>query len=560
MTGLTLRPYQTEAVDAVRAAWRAGNRTPAVVLPTGAGKTVVFSELPKDPEVRARGKTLVIAHRFELIRQAADKIKAVNPGVRVGLVMGDHDEVGADVVVGSVQTLRHESRRERVRNVGTVVVDECHHATAPSYGLILGHYGVVEGPGWELGRQAYGVGFTATMSRGDGGRLGAVWSDVVYKRPISYMIQNGYLVPPRGITVDVEDLDLSEVKRKRSGDFDEESLSAALTDSLAPSRIVEAWQEHADNRQTILFAPTVAFAELMAAAFAGEGVKSGVVHGKMPDADRAEILRAFGAGEITVLCNCMVLTEGTDIPVAAVCVVARPTSHHGLWVQMVGRVLRLWPGKTEALVLDVVGAAKKHSLNTEVDLIGEGKERSLADDLDQVTLEDELTEPETGDDGMVVRYRDGELVVEHVDLFHGSAAAWNRTYRGTWFIEVGDRQAGRYIALIPASSSQGWHVVEITRKPGLPTTRNDSYGRPVFGSCYIACDVPDLGYAMGIAEGDVSWREQTFASKSSGWRKRPMSLAQKDQLERWGLPLPLDGRQASAAEILTRHAASWRID
>jgi len=145
-----------------------------------------------------------------------------------------------------------------------------------------------------------------------------------------------------------------------------------------------------------------------------------------------------------------------------------------------------------------------------------------------------------------------------VDLFHGSAAAWNRTYRGTWFLEVGDRSAGRYLALI--QRGHGWHVVEITRKPGLPTTRNDSNGRPIHGSCYIACDVPDLGYAMGLAEADISWREQTFGSKSSTWRKRKMSQAQAGQIERWGLPMPIDGSQAGAAEIIGRHIASWRID
>lgn len=555
------RPYQTACGVAIRDSWREGLRAPLVSIPTGGGKTVIFAKLPDEADVKARGRMLAIAHRFELIEQAANKIRLANPGLRVGVVMGDRDEVGADVVVGSVQTLRNPARLARLRNVGTVVVDEAHHATAPSYRTILTHYGVLPGAGRDAGRNAYAVGFTATPSRGDGAALGDIWDRVVFKRTIADMIRGegrgGYLVVPRGITVDVEDLDLSKVGKSR-GDYKADQLGEAMTDSLAPARIIEAWQEHANNKATILFAPTVAFAELMAEQFRREGVKAGVVHGMLPPDQRAAVLRAFEAGDITVLCNCMVLTEGTDLPIAEVAIIARPTCHHGLYVQMVGRVLRLYPGKTGALVLDVSGASKRHSLVAHEDLIGSPL-RDLTAKLDgdedteddQITLVDELA---TGSGALDVTYKDGRLVVEHVDLFHGSKSAWSTTYGGKWFLEVGDRDHARYLVLVPNWSGTAWHVIEVSKKPGGLTKRG------VRGSCYIACDVPDIGYAMSLAEADITWREQSLASKQSGWRKKPVSQAQAVQLQRFGLVLPEGGRSNEASELIGRVYASDRLD
>lgn len=542
---IRLRPYQTEAVGAVRGAWARGLQRPAIVLPTGAGKTVVFSDIiATDKHVNPSERALVLVHRDELINQAVNKLRAVMPEYRVGIVKGERDEVGADAVVGTVQTLRHESRRDRLRHVGLIVVDECHHATAPSYRAVLDHYPA-----------ARVLGVTATMSRSDGDALGAIWQEVVYRRGIGEMISDGYLVAPRGITVKVDDLDLEGVKRSR-GDYQDGALGRALSESMAPARIVEAWTEHAAGKQTILFAPTVAFAEIMAEEFAAAGVAAEVVHGKQAVDDRRAVLERFVEGKTTVICNCMVLTEGTDLPIAEVAVIARPTTHKGLYVQMVGRVLRPYPGKTGALVLDVAGAARRHSLNAEIDLEGteprEMVEKLEDDDLDE-TVEDDIILDGAGfasEFGML--YRDGKLVVEHVDLFHNSGAAWNRTYDGTWFLDAGTKDEGRYIALVQRGAE--WSVVEISRRPGGETTRGTR------GSVWLAVGIPDLGYAMATAEGEVTWRERQLASKTSSWRAKPVSGPQHDMIRRFGLVLPADARADEASRMIGRHIASERID
>ena len=252
----------------------------------------------------------------------------------------------------------------------------------------------------------------------------------------------------------------------------------------------------------------------------------------------------------------MVLTEGTDLPLAEVAIIGRPTKHHGLYVQMVGRVLRPSPGKTSALVLDITGASKRHSLAQEIDLLGQAKiARDLTEELEdeQVTLADELQHPETGDDGIGVVYKDGQLTVEHVDLLRESESAWNQTYRGVWFLEAGDRETGRYLVIV-ASPNGAYHALEVTKRPGALTTRGTR------GSAYIAVDVPDLGYCMAMAENDITWREQAFASKRSGWRKRPMSQAQVRMLNEFRIVAGRDWRSNEASAAISRHFASDRID
>lgn len=536
---LQLRDYQQAAGSAVRDAWRRGVRRPAVVLPTGAGKTVVFADLLNPGSgYRPPGRALVLAHRDELIEQAAAKIRSVVQGARVGVVKGQRDETGADYVVGSVQTLRHAARRARVRNVGLVVVDECHHATAPSYRTILEHYGCIPSAASVGPRGAMAVGFTATMSRGDGVGLGQVWEEIVYESTIADMITRGWLVEPRGVRVDVEDLDLDRVRRSR-GDYQDGALGAALAESMAPKRIVEAWTEHAAGRPTILFSPTVEFAGIMADEFEAAGVSARLVHGLMPVDERREALAAFKAGDVTVLANCMVLTEGTDLPLASCCVVARPTTHAGLYVQMIGRVLRPFPGKTDALVLDVAGASRRHALRSTTDLVGtDDIEPDAADDVepDEILMED-LFQP-------VPRvYRDGALVSETIDLFHGSRNAWNRTDAGVWFISAGQR----YVVLVPGLREGEWDAASVGRSAGT-------------GSRWIVRGVPDMSYAMAHAEQSITPAEHTLALRERAWRKRAPSDKQRAFARRLGVVVPEGAKSGDVSEMIDRVIASARID
>lgn len=540
-TALQLRPYQIEARDAVEASWLGGVQRPAVVLPTGAGKTLVISDLAERWVSRyrlsAKQRVLVLAHREELIEQAAAKIRTMAPHLRVGIVKADRDNCTADVIVGSVQTLRTEKRRQRIVHVGLVVIDECHHAVAETYRLIMEHYGCFS----EYGARA--VGFTATLSRSDGLALGDIWQDVVYVKGIAEMVREGYLVRPRGIRVQVSDLDLGRVRKTR-GDYDGAALGKALEGSLAPAKVAEAYREHSEQRFGILFAPTVSCAEVYGEALAEAGLKSELVHGMMPLGQRRDVLERFRQGETQILSNCMVLTEGTDLPMASTIVIGRPTKSQGLYTQMVGRGLRLWPGKTDALVLDVVGASARNALVTPVELFG--------DKLAELETEEELKEFEaleeieldTGDE-IVTRteteFVDGHMTAVEVDLFHGSRSAWCRTYGGINFLPAGDR----LIVLKPQDNGL-WGVVWCHK-----------YQRT---SGWVAQDVADMGYAMAFAEANVSQSEAMTASKERAWRAKQASDAQRGLARRYGLVIPSDMLSGEASNLITTAIGSARID
>lgn len=543
MSRLALRPYQRDAVTAVRAAWAGGMRCPAVVLPTGTGKTVVFSEIADQLVREGAGRVLVLAHRDELINQGAAKLGAVS-GQRVGVVKAGRNEVGAPIIMASVQTLRSRARRAAIRDVAAVIVDECHHATAPTYLDILGHFGCLDDvdPGRTDGKRAVAAGFTATMSRGDGGPLGLVWDDVVARETLPNMIRLGYLVEPRGIRVNVGNLDLDRVKRS-GGDWQDGALGEALTESDAPAAIVRAWIEHARDRPTVLFGPTVAFAGVMVDAFRAAGITSDIVHGGQSDAERRAVWAAVERGEVMVTCNCMVATEGTDVPRWSCAIIARMTGHIGLYVQMVGRVLRLFPGKSDALVLDVAGATSRHKLASVIDLIG--TEDTSADavndgfDLDADALDTPLRDWEESDEKPLQLWTGA---TEEIDLFHGSRLTWLRTDMGVWFLPVGSR----YVAIMPAlAGGDAYDVVSFESWNGG-------------GQYFVEQAVPDLGYAMGFGENVVTEAEAAVAARDAEFRNKAMAVHERRRAVRAGL-----GPNVTRGQLIeyeTRQHATGRLD
>ena len=540
MSEVVLRDYQQEALKAATIAFEGGMQRAAEVLPTGAGKTVVFSAFIAEQLAERRiRRALVLAHRDELIRQAVGKLRSVAPNLRVGVVKADENGVGAPIVVGSVQTLRHEARRARLRDVGLIVVDECHHATAPSYRAILEHYGAFDGG-------AKALGFTATMSRGDGVGLGEVWQDVVYERDIGYMITRRFLVKPRGLHIRVEDLDLSKV-RKTAGDYSDGQLGDALAKSMAPERIVDAYREHTPNEPALCFVPTVAFGELIVDRFRAAGVRAAIVTGAQPAEERRRVLRDFQAGKLKVLVNCMVLTEGTDLPLASCVIIARPTMHSGLYVQMVGRVLRPFPGKTRATVLDVVGASRRHALAGLTDLLGErGVYEDDAEPLDPAETPELDDQPGNGPDRRERAWLDGVLFSEEIDLFHGQRARWQRTYGGHWFVA----DAQWFLTVVPALSGSGaWDVIAAHKT-------NEGVSQ------WVVREIDDMGYAMAHAESVVqgSGNGLGYAKRQATWRKKPASDAQRHWLRMRSIVLPGDATSGEASDVRNIVEASARLD
>ena len=532
-----LRSYQQDAVDAVHGAHGQGMRRPAAVLATGAGKSIIIAEVARTSRHGVAGgkRVVILAHREELVEQNAQKVRDVAPDLRVGIVQGQaHNQVSAHVISASIATLANPMRRAQLRNVGLVIIDEAHHAPAASYVAALDHFGCLA-VGDPAGRGAVALGVTATMARGDGKALGDIWQEIVYVKDTAELIAEGYLVRPVGVRVRVDDLQLGKV-RKVAGDYSSKGLGHAIEDSMAPKKIVEALREHAPDRQTLLFAPLVHTAEVIRDALREGGFTAELVHGGTPKEERRRLLEAYRRGQVQVLCNAMVFTEGTDLPMTSCVVIARPTMNPSLFVQMVGRGLRLWPGKTDCIVLDVVGATNRHRLSAPVELFGEqGYDADPDMPLDQET-EDQVEEQTLLDHALgldeLPAYRDGELVSEPVDLFEGSDAGWLRTYAGVWFLAT----ATRYVAVLPRVEG-GYAVVAMSRARAGE-------------SSWVIEHCSELGYAMAHGTGAIAGEPGSAVS----------AYAARAQAARLGLIVQRDMTAGEVRKMVTVGLASARID
>jgi superfamily II DNA or RNA helicase len=355
-TGPQLRPYQEQAVEAVQGRWHAGDRATLLVLATGLGKTIVFSEVVR--RLAERGtRSLVLAHRSELIEQAAEKLESL--GLDVGIEQAQRRAAQHSVVVGSVQTLQgRRLERWTSEHFGLVVIDEAHHAAAASYRSILSHF---------AGARVLGV--TATPDRGDGKGLGGLFDSVAFRLEIADGIQQGWLAPITAKRVVVDGLDLSAV-RTTAGDLNQGDLDLALRAPAAVHGVAEPLAVLSRGRPTLAFCVTVEHAHAVADAVnriapgTAEALDGGVLR-----EHRAAVLRRYQAGQIRVLVNCALFTEGFDAPATSCVAIVRPTKSRALYAQMVGRGTRLSPGKTDCRVLDFAGVAGKHRLAGPVDVL-----------------------------------------------------------------------------------------------------------------------------------------------------------------------------------------------
>jgi superfamily II DNA or RNA helicase len=547
----TLKPreYQTAAIDAVFAAWGDGMKRPAIVLPTGAGKTVVFAHLIQ--QFRRRGdyqwgppgspqpgtRVIVLVHRDELADQAMAKIRAIAPDLSVGKVKALDNELHADVMVCSVQTLNSGRSQARMGDmivaqhsagrIGLIITDECHHAAAASYKKV-----------YDAFPDALNLGVTATMARGDKVGLGSTWDEVVYERSPLWMMSKGYLTGVKAVQVDVAGLDMSGVKSSR-GDFQAGDLGDAMEAAGADKVIATAYKEHAGDRPGVVFTPTVATATATADEMNAAGIRTEVISGETPRDERLGIFERFRTGETQVLANCMVLTEGFDAPWASCAVIARPTQSQPLYVQMVGRVLRPFPGKTDALVLDVVGASASNKLRTLIDL-EPGVVRSMKpfETLEEaVVREAEATGPALpGSIGFELKHKE-------VSLFKGSDKAWLRTHRGVMFIGCGDTT----VFLFPTWKAPGlWDVCTLTKGQPKPT-RTEHVGM-------------DLGSAMAWGEATAEDYQAFSTEKAASWRKAKPSEKQQDFARSLGIQVPETMRRGQLSDAMSVVFASRVLD
>lgn len=558
----------------------------AVVLPTGTGKGTIlteravrFADDEHDRLLRAydagvithggRQRVLILVHTDELVQDLAARCTYAARGsefpISVGIVKAGQDDTGADIIVASVATLALPSRRQRIGNVGLVIVDECHHAVADSYRAIMRHFGCItpdECP--QHGeycacippRPTPALGFTATLERTDGAGLGAVWQNVVFTRDISWAVRKGFLVQPIGyrLEIDVADLDCGDRSIVDRWTMAADALDAQLCDSIAPERIVEKWQELAADRQTIVFAPLVRSARVIAKHFTNAGVTVGVVHGDQPEEQRRDVVRAFKSGEIQVLCNAMVLTEGFDHPNVSCVIVARPTRSRPLFIQMAGRGLRRVPG--------VPVEDQNCILITLAD--GTSDICSVADLSDRLTdrkADGPLTEMEDAYDigrdlEEAARHWTGRVDATRFDpIVSRSSKVWAKTKAGHWFLPISkDRE---YVFLLDTS-------VYLLARPTLTAG--------VVQVKRLHDDLPDLELAMLAAEDEATERGgdlgALLADRSRAWRKKVPEQKMLNYAHRLGLTGEVGrilndkagGKAGKVSDLIRRVEASRSID
>jgi len=448
------------------------------------------------------GPTLILAHRDELISQAAEKVSWVCPDRDIGIVKAERNEGWSDVVVASIQTvsvprrLRNLIHRHQRNPFSLVVVDEAHHASAASYRTVLnalgcGPMGPVDGA-----PQPLLLGVTATPDRGDKTGLDSVFDEIVFNYDLGWGIEAGYLCDLRGIQVKLA-VDLGTVAKSK-GDYQDGALGAALEAADAPGHVVASWMEHAIGRRTIVFCPTVDLAQATADAFGASGIRAGVVWGAQDIADRRRTLAAFARGDLDVVTNCGVLTEGYDNPRVDCIVMARPTQSRALYAQVIGRGTRKHVDKTDCLVLDCVGVASEHKLCTVPTLLG----------IDPKGFENGTAKVS---DGLVAmrakQVAMGVLQAKEIELLgklKQAPIAWVHVDAG-------------YAVMLP----QRMVLLEKSGDEWVATSMPAGYG--VKGRNVELARAADLEWAQGAAEDYVRRQAPQLTARDAPWRKTPPS-------------------------------------
>lgn len=360
MSKLSLYPYQQKALESVTKSFNLNIHKQLLVMPTGSGKTILFIAITK----HFNQKTLILAHRDELITQAYKKFKKFWPEANVNTYQGKNSSLDHQIIISSVQTCSQPNRLIQLKkeSFSTLIVDECHHSISVSYQKVINELGFADNPEKLL------LGVTATPDRSDKQSLSTIFQENTFSIGIDELIEQGFLSPVKGRQI-LTNIKLTGVKTTM-GDFATGELSVVVNVPERNTFIVSKWKEHAASRKTLVFCVSVQHCKDLAAEFNKHGIKAAAVWGKMPRKDRKKILDDLRKGKISIVTSCSMLTEGFDEPSIACVVMARPTKSKSLYTQMVGRGLRKDTNpkttKTDCLILDFTD--KTHTLNTVVSL------------------------------------------------------------------------------------------------------------------------------------------------------------------------------------------------
>lgn len=348
MRPCTLRWYQIEAIDALRASFATRHRAPLLQLPTGGGKTIIFSHVTAGAAAKQR-RVLVVAHRRELLRQASAKL--ADAGVPHGIIAAGFPPAAHEPVqVASIQTLAR--RLDTLPTFDLVVIDEAHHSIAGQYASLIAAQ-----PKAKL------LGVTATPARLDGRGLGigagGPFDDLLIGPPIKQLVSEGFLCPARCF-VPAEAPDLRGV-RSRGGDYDTADLAGRMTGAITGDA-VEQYRRRADHQPAIAFCVSIAHAEAVAATFRDAGYRAVAASGDTPIAERDAAIAGLATGAVEILCACDLVSEGLDVPTLNAVILLRPTKSLPLFMQQVGRGMRPALGKSGLTVLDHAGNIATHGM------------------------------------------------------------------------------------------------------------------------------------------------------------------------------------------------------
>jgi DNA repair protein RadD len=434
---VSLRPYQVEAVDRLRASMRRHRRV-CFQLPTGGGKTIIFGYIAQG--VCARGRcVLILVHRRELIRQTLEKLAFFGIEARV-IAAGWPADSDQAIQVASVQTLAR--RLEQAPDADLVIVDECHHAVAATWAAVLERY-----------QDKRVLGVTATPERLDGKGLAQWFDDLVYGPSVRELIDAGFLADLDVLSHPAPDL--SGIK-KIAGDYAVGELAERMSEQRLLGNAVAHYRDHASGRPAITFCVTVAHAELVAARFRAAGYRAATVDGSMPPRERDSIINGLASGELQIVTSCALISEGLDIPDVGAAVLLRPTASLAMYLQQVGRALRPKPDGSRAIVLDHAGNAMRHGHPVERRLWSlEGRPAREAAEQAEREREEQLArnpvEPGAQElDGQLVPLTSGEFersYLRHMPLRNALALC---------VTEADVRQLGRVRGYKPGWA---WHVL-----------------------------------------------------------------------------------------------------
>ncbi len=516
---MILYPFQREAKEAVLRHWENGNRAALISMPTGSGKTIVFSDILQSSLSGTKDRGLVLVHRDELLRQAAEKLDFVWPGVKVSTVDATQDNFTGQITIASVMSIVR--RLHKIPRIDKVVTDEAHHAPATSWLKIYNRIGALL-PDWRH------LGVTATPIRSKGAAdLEAIFGKPVYVKSIFELIVEGYLSPLKGMEVrtqvSVEDVGI------QAGDFIAEELSRAINTRERNRLVVENYLELAADRKALVFAADLNHAKSLADTFKAHGVSAAWVSGETPLGLRRSFLEKLRKGELKVIVNCMVFTEGFDEPSLDAILVARPTRSLVLYCQMIGRGLRPFRGKQNCLFIDFVDNSSKHRLISMQDLLmfyqTKKTEKNIAELLARKLAKERQSPSANGKSPLIdlsptnlpllVNLENLSSSAREIDLFGLDAFAWYKA--GTsHYVQVNETLS---LAIRPARDGSG-HIL---------------YGVfPKAGFCAPLLDAPadfDLAYGCGNAY-LFDYGDRHLATKGAQWRNGKPTDVQRDLFRR----------------------------